>query len=43
MSKRFAALDNFNDSEGIKSAWENIKENIETTAEESRSVRTEAK
>ena len=31
-SKRFATLEKLNDSEDINSAWENIKENIKTTA-----------
>jgi hypothetical protein len=35
VSNRFAALDNLNDCEDIKRAWENIKENIKTSAEES--------
>jgi hypothetical protein len=35
ISNRFAALDNLNDCEDIKRAWENIKENIKTSAEES--------
>jgi hypothetical protein len=29
---RFAALENLNDSEDINRAWENIKENIKTSA-----------
>ena len=32
---RFAALENLNDSEDINGAWENIKENIKTSAKES--------
>jgi len=32
MSNRFAALENLNDSEDINRAWENIKENIKTSA-----------
>jgi hypothetical protein len=35
MSKRFAALENLSDSKDINRAWENIKENIKTTAKES--------
>ena len=34
-SKRFAALENLNDSEDINRAWENIKEYIETSDKES--------
>ena len=30
ISKRFAPLENINDSEDINRAWENIKENIKT-------------
>ena len=32
--KRFAALDNVNDSDDINRAWENIKENIKFSAKE---------
>jgi hypothetical protein len=32
ISNRFAALENSNDSEDINRAWENIKENIKTSA-----------
>jgi len=32
ISNRFAALENFNDREDIKRVWENIKQNIKTTA-----------
>jgi len=32
---RFSALENLRDSEEINRAWENIKENIKTAAEES--------
>ena len=32
ISKRFAALENFSDSEGMNRAWENIKEIIKTSA-----------
>jgi len=35
ISNRFAALENLNDSKDINRAWENIKENIKTTAKES--------
>jgi hypothetical protein len=35
ISNRSAALENLNDSEGINMAWENIKENIKTSAKES--------
>jgi hypothetical protein len=35
MSKRFAALENLNVSEDINRAWENIKESIKISAEES--------
>ena len=38
----FAALEDFSDSEDIRRAWENIKENIKDSAKESRSVRSEA-
>jgi len=31
----FAALENLSDSEGKNRDWENIKENIKTSAEES--------
>jgi hypothetical protein len=34
LSDRFAALENLNDSDDINRAWENIKENIKITAEE---------
>jgi len=30
----FAALENLNDNEDINRAWENIEENIKTTAKE---------
>ena len=33
--KRFAALENLNDGEDINMVWENIKENIKTSAKES--------
>jgi hypothetical protein len=32
---RFAALENLNDSKNINRAWQNIKENIQTSAKES--------
>ena len=32
ISKKFVALENLNDSEDINGAWENIKENIQTSA-----------
>jgi hypothetical protein len=35
ISNRFAPLEDFNDSEDINRAWENIKENIKTSAKES--------
>ena len=35
ISKRFAALENFNDDEDVDRTWENIKENIQTSAKES--------
>ena len=35
ITKRFAALGNLSDNEGINRAWENIKENIKTSAKES--------
>jgi len=41
-SNRFAALENLNDTKDINRAWENIKENIKTSATESRSVQTAA-
>jgi len=34
-SYRFAALENLSDSQDINRAWENIKENIKTSAKES--------
>ena len=34
ITKRFAALETLNDSEGINRPWENIKENIKTSATE---------
>ena len=35
ISNRIAALENLSDSEDIKRAWENIKENIKTSAKKS--------
>jgi len=35
ISSRFAALENFSDSEDINRAWENTKENIRTSVKES--------
>ena len=35
ITNRFAALENFNDDEDIDRTWENIKENIKTSAKES--------
>ena len=32
ISNRFAALETLNDNENINRAWENIKENIKTSA-----------
>ena len=32
ISNKFAALENLNDSEDINGDWENIKENIKTSA-----------
>jgi hypothetical protein len=37
-SKMLAALENLNDSEDINRAWENIKENIKTSAKGSLSL-----
>ena len=37
-SVRFAAVENINDSEDINRAWEDIKENIETSAKQCGSV-----
>jgi len=34
ISERCAALENLNDSQGINRAWENIKEDIETSAKD---------
>ena len=35
MFEEFAALENVNDDEDVNRTWENIKENIQTSAEES--------
>ena len=35
ITKRLAALENLSDGEDINRAWENIKENIKTSAKES--------
>ena len=35
ITNRFAALKNVNDDEDVNRIWENIKENIQTSAEES--------
>jgi len=35
ITNRFAALENVNDDEDINRAWENSKENIQTSAKES--------
>jgi len=35
ISNRFAALGKLNDSENINRAWENIQENIKTSAKDS--------
>jgi len=35
ITNRFAALENLNDSEDMSRAWENVKENIKTSAKES--------
>ena len=38
ITKRFAALEKFKDGEDVNRTWENIKENIKTSAEESLGV-----
>jgi len=38
ITNRFAALENVNDYEDVNRTWENIKDNIQTSAEESLSV-----
>jgi hypothetical protein len=35
ITNRFVALGNISDKEDINSAWENIRENVETSAKES--------
>ena len=35
ITNNFAALENLNDNEDINRAWENMKENIKTSAKES--------
>ena len=35
ITNRFAALENLSDGKDIKRAWENIKENIKTSAKDS--------
>ena len=35
ITNRFAALENLNDDEDVNWTWENIKENIQTSAKES--------
>ena len=43
ITNKFAALENLSDDKDINRAWENIKENVRTTANDSlRSVRNEA-
>ena len=42
ITNRFAALENLSDGEDINGAWENIKEDIKTSAKESRCARIEA-
>jgi hypothetical protein len=38
IKNRFAALENLNAEEDVNKAWENIKENIKTSAKESLGV-----
>ena len=38
ITNRFAALENLSDDEDMNMAWENIKENIKTSAQESMSL-----
>ena len=38
ITNRFAALENVNDDEDVNTTWENIRENIQTSAEESLGV-----
>jgi len=42
IKNRFAALDNMNEEEDVNRTWENIKENIKTSAKESKGARMEA-
>ena len=42
ITNKFSALGNISDDGDINRAWENIKENIKTSAKESRSARIEA-
>ena len=42
ISKFFSALENFSDDKDVNRTWENIKENIKTSARESRSARIKA-
>ena len=35
ITNRFAALENLNEDEDVNRTWENIKENIQTSAKES--------
>jgi hypothetical protein len=42
ITNRFAALENLNDNKDMNRTWENIKQNIQTSAKESRSARIEA-
>jgi len=42
ITNMFESLWNLSDDEDINRAWENIKENIKTSAEDSRSARIEA-
>ena len=39
ITNKFAALENLSDNEDINRAWENIKENIKTSAKESLDLR----
>jgi len=42
ITNRSAALENLNDDEYVNRVWENSKENIKTSAKESRFARMEA-
>ena len=42
ITNRFAALENLSDDEDVDRTWENIKENIKTSAKESGSAQIEA-